>query len=166
MHISSAIRASNSSEAWLEDFRATKLPRRRCVLLRRPRFRSPPGVSKRQWFLSGKIQVWIKERKTGSEYSFNIEDDKGYPNLPVLHGNAIPQCHLEGQALFHFLGKVPPHGVKSWHLSIPLHIQQQLLGYILVPQPPTYHWSLISICVFSKPSRFQVPYSLRDGTVS
>lgn len=45
---------------------------------------------------------------------------------------------LEAMALFHFLGKVLPHGVKSWHFSIPLHIQQQLLGYICqFPQPPT-----------------------------
>ena len=55
--------------------------------------------------------------------------------IPNLHGFYMERQYLsaillEAMALFHFLGKVLPHGVKSWHFSIPLHIQQQLLGYI------------------------------------
>ena len=34
--------------AWLSDFLATKLPRRSWVLLRRVRFRSPPGRALRR----------------------------------------------------------------------------------------------------------------------
>lgn len=145
-------RKADSPTTWLEDFRATKLPRRRCVLLRRPRFRSPPGRN-----------GWMKEPKTGSFRTVSrwrmIKDTQ---LAWFLHGKAIPQCYpAGGQALFHFLGKVLPHGVKSWHFSIPLHIQQQLLGYDSGP------WFQ---CVFLSNllglSRFQVSDSLRDGTVS
>ena len=132
---------------WLLDFLATKLPRRSWVLLRRPRFRSPPGPGQwRKW--AGTNQFWrrkIMEKlwKTGGTYEnvkklndvklplFNLATESF--GLRLAKFDLAPMiawlwAFAAGTALFHLSGEVTPHGVEGGHLAIPLHIQQKLLG--------------------------------------
>lgn len=125
-------RKADSPTTWLEDFRATKLPRRRCVLLRRPRFRSPPGRN-----------GWMKEPKTGSFRTVSrwrmIKDTQ---LAWFLHGKAIPQCHPGGHGLVPLLGQ----GSSTWCQKLAFLDSSPYPAAtpgLYMPVPPTSHLTLV-----------------------